>query len=827
MERRRIEVGIQGMTCASCVSRVERVLAAVPGVEEPAVNLATDSAAFDLVAGGDLHEAVAAVRRAGYEVATAEVELALEGMSCASCVARVERLARRLAGVAEVSVSLATERARVRYLPGVTDLEEIAGVITKGGFPARPMEQVEGEHDPRSLELQGLKRDLRIAAALTIPLVAVAMGPMLWPGLERAMEAVMPARYWLWVEWLLATPVLAWAGRRFFRHGFPALRRGAPEMNSLVMLGASSAWLYSTFVLVTPGLFPEAARGVYFEAVGVIITLILLGRNLELKSRGRASDAIRRLLALQVPTARVVRDSVESEVEVESLRPGDRVVVKPGERIPVDGVVREGSSYVDESMITGEPVPVAREAGDEVVGGTMNRTGAFVFEATRTGADTVLGQIVRMVEAAQASKPPIQALVDRIAGVVVWGAIGVAALAVVVWLAVGAGVEHALVVAAAVLLIACPCAMGLATPMAIMVGTGRGAEQGILFRRGAAFQVCAGIDTVMLDKTGTLTEGRPQLTELEPAGTWTRDDVLRLAAAVEARSEHPLAEAVVAAAERAGLELPPVEAFEAEPGHGVRGVVEGRRIIVGARRYLDRREVPVADAVQRRADELARGGRTPLYVAVDGEAAALVAVSDPIKDGARDAVAALRAMGLRTVMVTGDDRATARAVAEILGIDDVRAEVLPAGKDEAVAGLQAEGRRVAFVGDGINDAPALARADVGVAIGTGTDVAIEAGDVVLMSGDPGGAPRALGLARRTFRVIRQNLFWAFIYNITLMPVAAGVLFPVMGVLLSPMMAAAAMSLSSLLVVTNSLRLRRVALPGAAPEPAAGKQYGTA
>ncbi len=809
-----VEVGIQGMTCASCVARVERVLAAVPGVEAPAVNLATDSAAFQWDPSAGFDAVAAAIRKAGFEVVTAEAELALEGMSCASCVARVERIAGRLPGVLEVSVSLATERARVRYVPGVADMARVAEAITRGGFPARPMETVAADHNPRERELQGLRRDLRIAAALTIPLVMVAMGPMVWPGMGRAMEALLPAQGWLWVEWLLATPVLAWAGRRFFAHGFPALRRGAPEMNSLVMLGASSAWLYSSFVLLTPHLFPEAARGVYFEAVGVIVTLILLGRTLELKSRGRASDAIRRLLALQVPTARVVRDGVEAEVAVESLRPGDRVVVRPGERIPVDGVVREGSSYVDESMITGEPVPVARGGGDEVVGGTMNRTGAFVFEATRTGADTVLGRIVRMVEAAQASKPPIQALVDRIAGVVVWGAIGVALLAVTVWLLAGAGVEHALVVAASVLLIACPCAMGLATPMAIMVGTGRGAEQGILFRRGAAFQACAGVDTVMLDKTGTLTEGRPELTELEPVAGWERETVLRLAAAVEARSEHPLAEAITAAAGRTGDGLPAVDGFEAEPGHGVCGQVEGRTVAVGARRYMERLGAPVDDALRRRADALADQGRTPLYVAVDGQVAALAAVADPVKPGARDAVAALHAMGLRTVMVTGDDRATARAVADILGIGEVRAEVLPAGKDEAVAELQRQGRRVAFVGDGINDAPALARADVGVAIGTGTDVAIEAGDVVLMAGDPGGAPRALGLARGTFRVIRQNLFWAFFYNVTLMPVAAGVLYPVMGVLLSPMMAAGAMSLSSLLVVTNSLRLRRLALAGA-------------
>lgn len=744
-------------------------------------------------------------------MAEQSLELAIEGMSCASCVARVERLATRLPGAHSASVSLPTERATVTYDPAQVSGEQIAEAISRGGFKASPRRDEDRATAHSSAELDSLWRDMWLAVALTLPLVVLAMGPMLLPGLDAVMSRLLSEPAWSWLEWLLATPLLFWAGRRFFSKGAPALLRLTPEMNSLVMLGASSAWLYSTAVLVLPALFPEQTRGVYFEAVGVIVTLVLVGRYFEHKSRGQASQAIRRLLELQVPTARVVRDGQEVEVEVQQVAPGEHVVVRPGERLPVDGEVVEGSSYVDESMVTGEPLPVARGVGDEVVGGTINRSGTFTFAATRVGGDTVLGQIVRMVEGAQASKPPIQSLVDRIAGWVVWTAIAVAIAAALVWSLLGFGVDHALVVAAAVLLIACPCAMGLATPMAIMVGTGRGAEQGILFRRGAAFQASAGIDTVVMDKTGTLTLGRPVLTDLETAEGFVTDDVLAQAAAVEGRSEHPLAEAIVAAAHARSLGGADVDDFTAVPGYGVRGWVDGEQVLVGARRLLDYHEVEVPQGLHERSGELARQGRTPVYVTIGGRVAALLAISDPLKEGAVPAVRALHEMGLRTVMLTGDDRVTAEAVAREVGISEVKAGVLPAGKEAAIGELQEEGRRVAFVGDGINDAPALARADVGIAVGTGTDVAIEAGDVVIMAGDPRSMARGVILARRTFRTIRQNLFWAFVYNITLMPVAAGILYPLWSVLLSPMMAAAAMSLSSLLVVSNSLRLRRVAL----------------
>ncbi|ABI55680.1 heavy metal translocating P-type ATPase [Alkalilimnicola ehrlichii MLHE-1] len=809
---RGFDLGVQGMTCASCVARVERVLGRVPGVRSVSVNLATERARVEASEGLELGALLDAVGKAGFEPVVQDLDLTVEGMTCASCVGRVERVLARQPGVISASVNLATGKARLRTLPGVAEPQALIRAVEKAGFGAvlETDETEPGGPSPAERELQQLRIAKRVALLLTVPLVMIAMGPMMIPPLAEVMHRLLPPAGWRWVEAVLATPVLFWAGARFFRHGWPALRRLNPDMNSLVMLGASSAWLYSMLVLLAPGLFPEAARGVYFEAVGVIVTLILVGRYFELRVRGRASDAIRQLLALQVREARVRREGGLVSVPLEALQPGDVVVVRPGERIPVDGEVLDGGSYVDESMVTGEPVPVEKGVGASVVGGTVNGSGSFSFRATGIGEDSVLGRIVHMVEEAQASKPPIQALVDRIAGVVVWGAIAIALVAALIWFAVGPGPHYALVTAASVLLIACPCAMGLATPMAIMVGSGRGARQGILFRRGAAFQAIAGVDTVVVDKTGTLTEGRPALTEFERHGGWSQDALAPLVAALESRSEHPVAEAIVRGLDDPGERV--VEGFTAHAGLGVEGRVEGRHLQVGADRYMSRSGLdlsPFAD----RARALADRGRTPLYVAVDGELVALLAVADPVKSGSPEAVRALKALGLRVVMITGDNRRTAEAVARETGIEEVIAEVMPEDKAREVGALQAAGHSVVFVGDGINDAPALARADVGMAIGTGTDIAIEAGEVVLMSGDLRGVAAGIRLARRTFRTIRQNLFWAFFYNITLMPVAAGLLYPAFGLLLSPMMAAAAMSLSSILVVSNSLRLRRARLGG--------------
>ncbi|HIM46577.1 MAG TPA: copper-translocating P-type ATPase, partial [Alphaproteobacteria bacterium] len=554
---------------------------------------------------------------------------------------------------------------------------------------------------------------------------------------------------------------------------------------------------YSLLALLAPGIFPEGTATTYFEAAGVIITLILLGRYLEAVAKGRTSEAIKKLMQLQAKTARVFRDGRETKIPIEDVVAGDLVVVRPGERLAVDGVVTEGSSYVDEAMISGEPAPVEKGPGAEVTGGTVNKTGAFTMRATRIGADTVLSQIIRMVEEAQGSKPPIQKMADQIASVFVPLVMAAAALTFGVWLFFGPdpALSFAFVTSVSVLLIACPCAMGLATPTAIMVGTGKGAEMGVLFRKGTALEVLARIDTVVLDKTGTLTKGQPELTYFN-VFTEDRDETLRLVAAAETKSEHPIAEAIVRAAREKGLDLPAVGAFNAEPGYGIEADVEGRKVQVGADRYMERLGIELGP-VAGRAAELADQARTPLYAAIDGQLAAMIAVADALKGGSRDAIATLQGMDIETVMVTGDNERTARAIAAEVGIDRVLAEVLPDRKAEEIKRLQSQGRKVAFVGDGINDAPALAQADVGIAIGTGTDIAIEAGDVILMSGDLRGIVNARHLSRRTLATIRLNFFWAYAYNVALIPVAAGALYPWMGVLLSPMLAAGAMSFSSI------------------------------
>jgi Cu+-exporting ATPase len=664
----------------------------------------------------------------------------------------------------------------------------------------------------RDTEVTGLRRDVAIAAAFTLPLIFVAMGRMV-PGLDDGMLAILAERGWMVVEFVLVTPVLFYAGRRFIRLGFAEFRHFSPGMNSLVMLGASAAYFYSLLALIVPEIFPAGTATAYFEAAGVIVTLILLGRLLEAVARGRTSEAIRKLVQLQVRTARIVRDGEEMEIPIEDVAVSDLVRVRPGERLPVDGIVTEGSSYIDESMITGEPVPVEKGAGTEVIGGTINNTGAFTYRASRVGADTLLSQIIRMVEEAQGDKPPIQRLADQIAAVFVPVVIGIALATFVIWLMIGPepALNFAFVAAVSVLLIACPCAMGLATPTAIMVGTGKGAEMGVLVRHGAALETLAKIDTVILDKTGTLTVGRPGLTDFLDAASGGKDaaapEILRLVAAAEAESEHPIAQAIVRAAKGQGLDLPVVSDFSAQPGFGIVATIEGRKVQVGADRFMTQIGLdlePVRDV----AAALAAEGKTPLYAAIDGKLRAVIAVSDSLKSGSKDAITALQALGLDVAMLTGDNRLTAEAIAREASISRVLAEVLPADKADEMGRLQEAGHKVAFVGDGINDAPALARADVGIAIGTGTDIAIEAGDIVLISGDLRGIVNATALAKRTLKTIRYNFFWAYAYNVALIPVAAGLFYPFFGLLLNPMLAAAAMSISSVFVVTNSLRLRR-------------------
>jgi Cu+-exporting ATPase len=800
---------IEGMTCASCVRRVEKAIAAVPGVESAAVNLATERADVRLAEPAAAGAVVEAIRAAGYDVASQTVDLGVDGMTCASCVSRVEKAISAVPGTMSASVNRATGRATVTLIGG-TPVSSIEAAIRKAGYEPRQREAAaeNAQQLARAAEDRRLQRDVWIAAIFTLPLFVLEMGAHAVPAVAHWLHGFDRQSLHLFY-FVLASIVQFGPGLRFYGKGIPALLRLSPDMNSLVVLGSSAAWGYSTVVTFFHRLMPEGTANVYFEASAVIITLILLGRLLEAKAKGRTSAAISKLVGLQPKTARVQRQGRFIELPLDQVLAGDFLEVRPGERLAVDGVVLSGSSYVDESMITGEPVPVSKGEGAEVIGGAVNTTGSFTYRATKVGADTLLAQIIRMVEQAQGAKLPIQALVDRITAWFVPAVMAAAGLTFLIWLFFGPApaFSFGLVNAVAVLIIACPCAMGLATPTSIMVGTGRAAELGILFRKGEALQSLRNATVVALDKTGTLTAGRPELTDFVVAEGVAADEALALAAAVESRSEHPIAAAIVAAAKAKGLRLPALESFEAVPGFGARGRAEGRDAAVGADRYMLKLGLDVSP-FGGTAERLGLQGKTPLYAAIDGRLAAIIAVADPVKPSTPAAIAALHAMGLKVAMITGDNRRTAEAVASGLGIDEVVAEVLPEGKVETIRRLRQGGRKVAFVGDGINDAPALAEADVGIAIGTGTDIAIESADVVLMSGDLAGVPTAIGLSQATIRNIKENLFWAFAYNVVLIPVAAGALYPVSGTLLSPMIAAGAMALSSVFVLANALRLRR-------------------
>ncbi|MBW6507672.1 MAG: heavy metal translocating P-type ATPase [Rhodobacteraceae bacterium] len=808
-----LNLSVEGMSCASCVGRVERALRAVPGVASAAVNLANETAQVDYGAPADALGIAAALEQVGYPAASAELTLEVQNMSCASCVGRVERALAAVPGVLEARVNLASETAQVRYLDGPVTPDVLVRAATAAGYPATlkghtlTATDTTARKDAEALHLGQLTL---FAALLALPVFVLEMGSHLVPSFHHWVLMNIGQQMSWFVQFVLTTVVLVGPGQRFYRKGYPALLRGAPDMNSLVALGTSAAYGYSVVATFFPALLPANTRAVYYEAAAVIVVLILLGRFLEARAKGRTGAAIRKLVGLQAKSATVERDGAEVELPIAEIVVGDVLRVRPGERIAVDGEVTAGASYVDESMITGEPVPVAKAPGASVVGGTVNGTGAFSFRATKVGADTMLAQIIQMVEQAQGAKLPIQGLVDRITLWFVPVVMAVAALTVAVWLIFGPdpALTHALVAGVAVLIIACPCAMGLATPTSIMVGTGRAAELGVLFRKGDALQGLQGTRIVALDKTGTLTVGHPVLTDLDLAPGQTRATVLALLAAVEQMSEHPIAAAIVAAAKAEGLALPKAEGFASITGMGVQAQVEGSTVLIGADRMMLREGVDIS-ALAATGALLAEAGKTPLYAAINGTASAVIAVSDPVKPGSHDAIAALHRLGLKVAMITGDNAATAAAIARDLGIDDVVAEVLPAGKVDALNALRAGGARLAYVGDGINDAPALAHADVGIAIGTGTDVAIESADVVLMSGDLGGVVNAFDISARTMRNIRQNLFWAFGYNVALIPVAAGVLYPAFGVQLSPVLAAGAMAISSVFVLTNALRLRFV------------------
>ncbi|MEN3395651.1 heavy metal translocating P-type ATPase [Brucella melitensis] len=810
-------VPVEGMSCASCVSSVEKAVSRVPGVDKVSVNLATERADVTFKGTPDLPAVIEAIRKAGYDVPAGSVDLAIEGMSCASCVSKVEKALSGVPGVTRASVNLATERAHVE-LAGQVALSELIKAVEKAGYEAHALDEArsdaraETQSEKRDAEAAELKKSVILAAILTLPAFILEMGSHLIPAVHMfVMDRIGMQNSW-YLQFVLTTLVLFGPGLRFFKKGVPTLLRGTPDMNSLVVVGTFAAWGFSVVATFLPGALPEGTVNVYFEAAAMIVTLILIGRYLEARAKGRTSAAISRLVGLQAKSARVVRDGQAIDVPLEDVRAGDIVQVRPGEKVPVDGEVIEGASYVDESMITGEPVPVAKEKGAAVVGGTINKTGAFTFRATKVGHYMVISQIIRMVQDAQADKLPIQAMVDKVTGWFVPAVMAAAAITFVLWLAIGgtAMMGYALVNAIAVVIIACPCAMGLATPTSIMVGTGRAAEFGVLFRRGDALQTLRDASVIAVDKTGTLTEGKPALAHFDMVEGFDKDELLALVAAVEARSEHPIADAIVAAAQEKGLKLAEVSAFEAVPGFGLKASVGGREVAIGADRYMAKLGADVAvfaEDAKRFGDE----GQSPLYAAVDGRLAAILTVADPMKETTPAAIAALHAQGLKVAMITGDNRRTAQAIARKLGIDEVVAEVLPDGKVAALKRLSAGGKRIAFVGDGINDAPALAAADVGLAIGTGTDIAIESADVVLMSGDLRGVVNAIAISKATIRNIGENLFWAFAYNVALIPVAGGILYPFTETLLSPVLAAGAMALSSIFVLSNALRLRRLRL----------------
>lgn len=806
----KVSLQVEGMTCASCVGRVETALKKVEGVQSASVNLATERADITLAKPIDRQVLIQAIERTGYDVPANTVELSIEGMTCASCVSRVEKALNAIAGVKTANVNLATERATVN---GTASIESLIAAIDKAGYDAKEIQAAAPDQteqlEKKDQERAELKRDLILATILALPVFILEMGSHLIPGVHQLIEQTIGMQNSWYLQFILTTLVLLIPGRRFYSKGLPALFRLAPDMNSLVAVGTLAAYLFSLVATFIPNVLPAGTVNVYYEAAAVIVALILLGRFLEANAKGRTSEAIQRLVSLQAKVAHVSRDNHVIDIPIDQVISGDFVIVKPGERIPVDGEVIEGQSFVDESMITGEPIPVEKNLGSQVVGGTINQNGTLSFKAVAVGGDTMLAQIIRLVEQAQGSKMPIQAVVDKVTLWFVPAVMLAALLTFLVWLIFGPSpaLTFALVNAVAVLIIACPCAMGLATPTSIMVGTGRGAELGVLFRKGEALQLLKDAQVVAVDKTGTLTEGHPVLTDFEVTRSFQRYEVLNLVAAVEARSEHPIAKAIVDAAKQQQLGLPQVERFESVTGMGVDASANGQAIQIGADRYMVQLGIdvaPFAATAQRLGDE----GKSPLYVAIDGTLAGIIAVADPIKESTPAAIQALHQLGLKVAMITGDNARTAHAIAKQLGIDEVIAEVLPEGKVKAVQQLKVKYGNIAFVGDGINDAPALAEADVGLAIGTGTDVAIESADVVLMSGNLQGVANAIALSKATIGNIHQNLFWAFAYNTLLIPVAAGLLYPAYGILMSPIFAAGAMALSSVFVLGNALRLRR-------------------
>lgn len=808
MTEKTLRLPVTGMTCTNCAANIERSVKKLPGVADASVNFASEEATVTLDSDKvEVRDLVSRIEEAGFGVPKAVVELPVTGMTCSNCAAGIERVLKRVPGVLSSSVNFATESAHVEYVPSVTDMDEIADAVEKAGYGVirpRQADMEDVEEAARRAEIRDQTRKFMVGLVFTAPLFVLSMG--------RDFGLLGHWSHAFWVNllfWFLATPVQFYTGLDFYTGGWRSLRSGGANMDVLVAMGSSVAYFYSVALMI----FPLLGDHVYFETSAVIITLIKLGKVLEARAKGRAGGAIRKLMGLRPRTAAIVREGIEVEVPIEEIQVGDLVVVRPGESVPVDGLVEEGASSVDESMLTGEPLPVDKKPGDEITGGTINKQGLLKFRSTRVGKDTALARIIRMVREAQGSKAPIQALADRVAAVFVPVVVVVAFLTFGVWWAVVGDFVPAMIRLVAVLVIACPCALGLATPTAVMAGMGKGAERGILFKNSEALEHAAGLDTVVLDKTGTLTLGEPSVVDVLSKGLSSgEDEVLRLAAAVEIGSEHPLGRAVVQEARRRGIPLPEPEDFTASSGAGVRALIEKREVLVGRPEWIEGQGVDL-ESIEPEIRLLQGQGKTVMIAAAEGRAVGVIAVADTIRPESGQAVKELKAMGMRVAMLTGDNEKTARAVAMEAGIEEVAAEVRPEDKASRVRAFQQEGRRVGMVGDGINDAPALAGADVGLAIGTGTDVAIETGGIILAGGDLTGVPRSLKLSRETMRTIRQNLFWAFAYNVALIPVAAGVLNPFDSVpfilrQLHPILAALAMAVSSITVVSNSLRLYR-------------------
>ena len=824
MSLKQIVLPIEGMTCASCVAHVEGGLNEVSGVTKANVNLANERATvqFDPEK-TSVPVMVAAVRDVGYDVVVDKLTLPIGGMTCASCVAHVEGGLREVPGVLSVNVNLATERATVEMIPGTATYADLKHAVEDVGYEVLDLggqeeEFVDRERALRQAERQREWRDLVIGIAFTAPLFILSMSRDLFH-VVLMRDDVLPWLFnWGGFEWLLfalATPVQFYVGRSYHRGAWKSARALAPNMDLLISLGTNAAYWFSVIVLIAPLFGVSIASHIYFESAAVIITLIKVGKYLEARAKGQTSDAIKNLMQLQAKTARVNRDGSEIEIPVNQVRVGDLVAVRPGEKVPVDGVIFEGASSLDESMITGESLPVEKTVGDSVIGATLNKMGAFRFEARKVGKETALAQIVKLVEDAQGSKAPIQRLADQISAVFVPVVIGLAALTFGVWLIFGPApsFNFAFVNFVAVLIIACPCALGLATPTAIMVGTGKGAENGVLIRSGGALETAHKVTAIILDKTGTLTQGAPAVTEtiIQSEFPMTQNEFLRMAASAEKNSEHPLGQAIVKRAQELALPLSVASEFAAVAGHGVRARVDGRLVVIGNAKLMSDSHVQL-DGLEQQSTALGDAGKTAMFAAIDGKPAGLIAVADTLKPNSRAAVKALQKLGLQVYMLTGDNPRTAAAIAQQVGIDHYFAEVLPHQKANKVKELQQRGQVVAMVGDGINDAPALAQADIGIALGTGTDVAMQAAEITLISGDLRGVVTAIALSKQTIRTIQGNLFWAFFYNVVGIPLAAGVLYPFFGILLNPIIAAAAMAFSSVFVVTNSLRLRNFRAP---------------